>query len=117
MKRKIDILCRYVNTIDMDEIATAPSGEQLPPVSQPVQPHSRNMLFMVIGILLILLFGLLGFLVVSNKKTTFTQVIPTTQVPTPTVPIKEQYNNPFDAKSQYKNPFEQSSNPFDALAK
>lgn len=38
-------------------------------------------------------------------------------VPTPTVPLKEEYSNPFSSTSQYQNPFENTSNsnPFNAL--
>lgn len=38
-------------------------------------------------------------------------------VPTSTIPLKEEYSNPFSSTSQYQNPFESTSgnNPFSAL--
>lgn len=33
----------------------------------------------------------------------------------PAVPLKQDYQNPFDAKTQYVNPFTQNKNPFDTL--
>lgn len=47
--------------------------------------------------------------------------LPTLAVPAstaktePAVPLKKDYQNPFDDKTQYVNPFTQNKNPFDSL--
>lgn len=71
---------------------------------------------------LLLITSIMLFTFRSNLKTA-KNITPTPTVfsPSPTTIMKEEYSNPFAptgaAKKQYNNPFEQTSNPFDELAK
>lgn len=57
----------------------------------------------------------------KSTKNTSSPTSTTIISPSPTIILKEEYENPFaptgTSDKQYSNPFEQTNNPFDELAK
>lgn len=83
----------------------------------------------VLFVIFVLLAGVLAYFLFLQKNTPapIQQNPPPLQTPqtnsviTPTIPFKEEYQNPFEKKEEYTNPFENtqntqnSQNPFDNL--
>lgn len=103
----------------MDPQTTQPLPEPAP--TQPPQKSPPKTLFIVIGgVVFLLLLSIGSVLLIQNtsvlKPTIAPTFTPAPATPTPTIPIKTEYSNPFDEKSSYENPFEASDdyqNPFD----
>ncbi len=94
------------------------SGNQDVPQTHHSPPVVNKYLFLgliisVIGVVAIFAF----YLLTQNRQMGTQGNNPSVSVPTPTIPLKEEYSNPFSSTSQYQNPFEStsSSNPFSAL--
>ena len=91
-----------------------------PPPSK--KPSSFLTVLGIVFFVLILVTSIILFIFRSQLKTT-KNIIPTPTIssPSPTTIMKEEYVNPFaptgTTDNQYNNPFEQTSNPFDELAK
>lgn len=76
--------------------------------------------YLVLGLIIsvVTLAAILAFyLLIQNRQIGTQGQNAGISVPTPTVPLKEEYSNPFSSTSQYQNPFESTSsnNPFSAL--
>ncbi|MBI4080535.1 MAG: hypothetical protein HY430_02075 [Candidatus Levybacteria bacterium] len=93
------------------------------PTQHPAIPEKKKNMYILIGIGIFAFFLLsVGAFVfvqsTSKKQAQSTQQVVTqpSLTPTPTVPLKTEYSNPFDEKSQYENPFDSGEtykNPFD----
>lgn len=75
--------------------------------------------YLIITVILVVLIGAaLIFTYFTLQKNKASQIKAPTNL-SPTIPYKEQYQNPFGKKTQYQNPFEnkeeKSQNPFDNL--
>lgn len=76
--------------------------------------------YLVLGLIIsvITLAAILAFYLLTQNRQIGTQGQNTgVSVPTQTVPLKEEYGNPFSSTSQYQNPFGSTSgnNPFSLL--
>lgn len=93
------------------------SGNQEVPQAHHSPPVVNKYLFL--GLIIAVLAGvILGFSMLMQSKQPNKQGQNTgISAPTPTIPLKEEYSNPFSSTSQYQNPFESTSgnNPFSAL--
>lgn len=95
------------------------------PASPQVNLTSKRFFFsktyIIVSVILstIIVGAVLVYIKFSSSSQKSVLISPT---PTPTVPLKEEYSNPFDSKNQTEtqkaNPFSQSEteNPFDQLA-
>ena len=99
------------------DVVNQPSSVITPP------PQKSNSLLAVLSIIFFILLVVTSvalFTLKSKLNTTKKSLIPTPTI-VKAVSLKEEYSNPFaptgTTEKQYSNPFEQTSNPFDELAK
>lgn len=107
--------------MDQSQDTISQSTEQTHETLTASHPTKKRKNFFFIGIIVCILillsigaYILLRSLPVPSEDAS-TQ-IRSSLTPTPTVPLKTEYSNPFNEKSQYENPFnseETYKNPFD----
>lgn len=88
---------------------------QVSTIAQKSQPHI--FLFLTLGLILAIILGGVYWFYSSPQKSKANPariIDSTTPTVTSTVPLKEEYSNPFDEKTEYENPFKKT-NPFDSL--
>lgn len=97
--------------------ATSPN---IPPVHSAFTSNSKYLVIAIV--LMVIMIGIIAFYLMGLKTGTSSSKAVSSPSPeaaavvSPTIPLKEEYQNPFDEKTQYANPFEESENPFDALS-
>lgn len=86
----------------------------------PQKPNPLLAILSIIFFILLVVTSVVLFTLKSKLNTTKKSLIPTPTI-VKAVSLKEEYSNPFaptgTTEKQYSNPFEQTSNPFDELAK
>ncbi len=98
----------------MDTIHDTPvNNQEQEPLPSSLLKSKRVLLFAGFTLLVIIVFSVVAFVIVSQSKKTETKV--TKETKKPTVNLITEYENPFDKKSQYVNPFSGYKNPFDSL--
>ena len=98
----------------MDTIHDTPvNNQEQEPLPSSLLKSKRVLLFAGFTLLVIIVFSVVAFVIVSQSKKTETKV--TKETKEPTVNLVTEYENPFDKKSQYVNPFSGYKNPFDSL--
>lgn len=78
---------------------------------------SKNMPYYIMGgvVFLLLIAGMIFVIVKPSQSPSPSVALQPSITPTPIVPLKTEYSNPFDKKNSYENPFAQSDtyqNPF-----
>ncbi len=77
-------------------------------------PEKGSVALLPLLLILLVVGGLLVYFGVNNYLPTYNK--PQTQSTTQqAVPLKTDYQNPFDKNNQYVNPFAEYKNPFDSL--
>ena len=86
----------------------------------PQKPNPFLAILSIIFFILLVVTSVVLFTLKSKLNTTKKSLVPTPMI-VKAVSLKEEYSNPFaptgTTEKQYSNPFEQTSNPFDELAK
>ncbi len=92
-----------------------------PPVNT-LQSKKPNFFLISLSVIFLILL-LITSIIMPKYKSKTKNIVPTPSIisPSPTTIMKEEYVNPFaptgTTEKQYSNPFEQTTNPFDELAK